>query len=70
MDCFVRKYGGVAGGVPRREGSEQQSACEGGAPSFIIDIFFKFVENVFMEKYKHKINYYETDKMGITNHSN
>ena len=23
-----------------------------------------------MEKYKHKINYYETDKMGITHHSN
>ncbi|SEP68154.1 acyl-CoA thioester hydrolase [Treponema bryantii] len=35
-----------------------------------IDIFFIFVENVSMEKYKHKINYYETDKMGITHHSN
>lgn len=23
-----------------------------------------------MEKYRHKINYYETDKMGITHHSN
>jgi len=23
-----------------------------------------------MESYKHKINYYETDKMGITHHSN
>ena len=23
-----------------------------------------------MENYKHKINYYETDKMGVTHHSN
>ena len=23
-----------------------------------------------MEKYVHKVNYYETDKMGITHHSN
>lgn len=23
-----------------------------------------------MEKYIHKVNYYETDKMGITHHSN
>lgn len=23
-----------------------------------------------MERYKHKVNYYETDKMGITHHSN
>ena len=23
-----------------------------------------------MESYKHKVNYYETDKMGITHHSN
>ena len=35
-----------------------------------IDNFFDFVENVLMNKYKHKINYYETDKMGITHHSN
>ena len=52
---MVDKIGGVAGG---------------GAPPLIIDIFIKFVENVSMEKYKHKINYYETDKMGITHHSN
>ncbi len=41
-------------------------------PTFIniIDILFNFVENVSMNKYKHKINYYETDKMGITHHSN
>ena len=24
----------------------------------------------FMSKYIHKVNYYETDKMGITHHSN
>lgn len=23
-----------------------------------------------MEKYKHRVNYYETDKMGVTHHSN
>ena len=26
--------------------------------------------SLFMSKYTHKVNYYETDKMGITHHSN
>ena len=40
---------------------------------YIIDILFDFVENTLMKTikpYLHKINYYETDKMGITHHSN
>ncbi len=38
-----------------------------------IDIFLKYVENELMKTikpYLHKVNYYETDKMGITHHSN
>ena len=35
-----------------------------------IDKICKNVENGFMKPYEHKVNYYETDKMGITHHSN
>ncbi len=35
-----------------------------------IDMICYIVENAFMRPYEHKVNYYETDKMGITHHSN
>ena len=35
-----------------------------------IDKICENVENEIMKPYEHKVNYYETDKMGITHHSN
>ena len=37
---------------------------------FGLTIFFKFSKNYSMKPYIRKVNYYETDKMGITHHSN
>lgn len=37
---------------------------------FGLTIYFKFGKNYSMKPYIRKVNYYETDKMGITHHSN